>query len=103
MDQIMNIQRYKWPVIVAAGLHGALFLSTPDRSIAFEKHPVQKEPPLREIPVDAIVMEDPTERSTDELAAGGTLAPDIPEVPMDPLEKPEFTVAKAERLQPKFT
>jgi protein TonB len=81
MEEIMNIQRYKWPVIVAAGLHGALFLSTPDSSRGHIRNAETKPPVLHEIPIDDFFPIPPDEESSsnDSPAAGSVAVATLPE------------------------
>jgi protein TonB len=75
MEEIMNIQRYKWPVIAAAGLHGALFLSTPDSSRGYARNADPKPPVLRPFPVDELfqIPRDDNESSEDDKPAAGSV------------------------------
>ncbi len=87
----MNIERYKWPVIVAAGLHGALFLVTPDTTAVVRSPPLRPDPGPK-LPVEQIEMRDPVEPASG--GASGAVDPlpgldDIP--PPSNLLKP-FTV-----------
>ncbi|HEY4248534.1 MAG TPA: energy transducer TonB [Lacunisphaera sp.] len=77
----MNIQRYKWPVIVAAGLHGALFLSTPDSSRGYDRNTDPKPQVLPAIPVDVIFQLPPDDDSSadDRPAAGSVAVPTLPD------------------------
>ncbi|MEO6993062.1 MAG: TonB family protein [Lacunisphaera sp.] len=72
----MNIERYKWPVIVAAGLHGALFLSTPDSSRGYIRSTEQKPPVLQAFPVDEPfpVPRNEDEPPTDDRPVAGSAA-----------------------------
>ncbi len=87
----MNIQRYKWPVIVAASLHGALFLFTPSSPAVAKPEPPEKphypDPPPRE----AIELHDPAETETP--AGGGAVEPlpDISDV-LKPVSKDEVFI-----------
>jgi len=53
----MNIPRYKWPVIVAAGLHGALFIGFPQARIVKELKALPA--PLLDFPPEVIQVQDP--------------------------------------------
>lgn len=77
----MNIQRYKWPVIIAAGLHGALFLSTPDSSRGHARNAERKPPVLRMIPIDKLFQISPDDESSsdDSPAAGSVAVATLPE------------------------
>ncbi len=90
----MNIQRYKWPVLVAAGLHGALFLSFPHSAIVGSPSLVAKPvlPPLRD--PDPIIQVENPDRKEDALSApvaGGPAVPDLPEAPPVLADIPVFT------------
>ncbi len=99
----MNIQRYKWPVIVAAGLHGALFLATPDQSIARGKMK-SVEPDLPPIPKEVLMMEDLTEPCDESVASsGGPSVPVIPEIPVELTDRPDFPQPKMENPDPVTT
>lgn len=87
----MNISRYKWPVIVAAGLHGALlFLYTPSRVVADPPDKPGGMPPPPKPPVVEFV--DP-EETADSGGGGGVVAlPSAPDVPPPADLRNEFTV-----------
>jgi protein TonB len=95
MEEIMNIQRFKWPMMVAAGLHGALFLGTPDRGGAVEKP--TKPAVLPSIPdIERLVeMIDPTESDSPPVG-GGPAVPMIVEVAMDAPKDAIFTTPQTE-------
>jgi len=90
----MNIERYKMPVIIAAGLHGALFLVMPETTVG---HPtelvdVPKEwaPPVNDpVPVD---LTPPEESPSSEPAGGGKPLPGIPDVPQPLRDMTAITV-----------
>jgi protein TonB len=88
----MNIERYKLPVIIAASLHGALFLSTPDTTTARDITPtdtaVWKKPPVEPIEV-------PLDPADDSGEAGGGPKPLVtsPDIPQPSAEKADFTVS----------
>ena len=96
----MNIERYKWPVIVAASLHGALLLSTPHiphvpRAIPVKPAPGPTPPP---IPLD---MREP-ENTSAAGEAGGAVNP-LPkqaDVPMPEDLHDLFRVALIDRAMP---
>jgi len=78
----MNIiARYKWPVIVAAGLHGALFVSFPSDRIHLLPHKVDKPPVISDPPVP-VDFRDPEEPSA--LAAAGGAVDPLPDLPDPP-------------------
>ncbi len=80
----MNIiTRYKWPVIVAAGLHGALFLSAPHTPFVREPPTKVGKTDLPPIPPVEAVFQDPPEASA-LAAAGGPVEP-LPELPDPPM------------------
>lgn len=89
----MNIQRFKWPVIIAASLHGALFLVMPDTPAAAAS-PVQPRV-VREIPLNpepVAMPEDPHETDVAATAGGPRPLPTTPEVPPVDLRHADFTV-----------
>jgi len=91
----MNIQRYTWPVIVAAGLHGALFLMTPDPTIADEKPAKAKDlPPMP--PSEKIVEITEVTGTTCEPSGGGPALPVLPDIVLDRPEKEQFTTPRTE-------
>lgn len=88
----MNIQRFGVPVVVAAGLHGALFLIMPDDRV--EITPVEKPLVVEEIRMEPPPFELPEHQEPAEAAAAGgpRPLPTTPEVaPLD-TPHPEFTV-----------
>jgi len=96
----MNIQRFKWPVMVAAGLHGALFLSLPHTSIGITKPTAeptgctlgQKDDPI-EMPASE------GEFSKERILSGGGRT--LPELPDAPVALPDHAVFKVDVEQPK--
>jgi protein TonB len=95
----MNIQRYKWPVIVAAGLHGALFLSLPDSSLV----PIQAHtkddplPPMRTETVMEVVLPPSETDSETTPARGGAAVRELPELISALPEKALFTKPAIDR------
>ncbi|HEY8994782.1 MAG TPA: TonB family protein [Lacunisphaera sp.] len=89
----MNIERYKWPVIIAASLHGALFLSITDIT-ARDVDPPEKGGAMRPIPpVDPIEIPlDPEDRPSGEAGGPPSPLPSIPDVPELPNDRTTFTV-----------
>jgi protein TonB len=90
----MNIERYKMPAIIAASLHGALFLVIPENTIGNPAGPAD-EPSVRAIPVSDPIPEDitpPEERETLVPAGGGKALPQSPDIPPLTQENPPFTV-----------
>ncbi|HEX2861828.1 MAG TPA: energy transducer TonB [Lacunisphaera sp.] len=91
----MNIERYKLPAIIAASLHGALFLVIPDTTIgdttvpdnAPEEwvQPVVNDP----FPVELIT---PEEGDSNPAAPGGPSLPSLPDPPPSSLSEFSFTV-----------
>lgn len=78
----MNIERYKWPVIIAASLHGALFLSIPDTTAQDITPPDDDvkawvKPPVEPIEVP---LEPPEDRTTGD-AGGPRPLPSTPDIP----------------------
>jgi protein TonB len=100
MEAHMNIQRYKWPVIVAASLHGALLLYTPDHpSICLVPEAMADpgpKPPA--IEVDMRVPADLPEGGE----ASGTVSPLPPVQPEIALlaNPQDFTIPAIERATP---
>lgn len=80
--KIMNIERYKWPVIVAASLHGALFFSTPDKLNGFTKPSKPEAPYLKPIPTDIIEVAPPDidARAEGLPAKGGPANAELPDI-----------------------
>jgi len=78
--------RYKWSAVVAAGLHGALFLSTPHVRIISDPVIKHSEPQPPE-PVDVIqVKSNDDNPAGDDAPAPVALArPEIPETPPPPI------------------
>ncbi|MDB6115315.1 MAG: transport protein TonB [Lacunisphaera sp.] len=95
----MNIQKFKWPAIIAAGLHGALFSLNPDRIdiVPPSDKPIQLAP----IPTEPIKMETEPARADESVPAGSqNPLPQIPENPAPPVEKPNFPMETTERAAP---
>ena len=94
----MNLQRYKWPVIVAAGLHGALFMSFPDGTVPVRTPP---DKPVCVYPVDLVdpvppaPREDPPDTQPVTELPRGTPRPDISDVLL-PAKDPKFTITLEE-------
>lgn len=90
----MNIQRYKWPVIITASLHGALFLSIPDTT-AQATTPLDKsgemwtKPPIEPIEVPLEPSED---QPSGEARGGPDPLPSTPDVPQPLTDQGKFTV-----------
>jgi len=95
----MNITRYKWPVIIAAGLHGALFISFPPDRIAGVAAVAPKPdlPPLPPVPVD---FAPPPEESEAGSSAGGDTVLSLPDAPMPPDANIPFEIPIVERTTP---
>lgn len=88
----MNIAQYKWPVVIAAGLHSALFISLPRSPVATDQPPpsVILPPVPPTIPID---MADPADLPDNTATAGGVEPlPTQPEILRPADERPEFTV-----------
>ncbi len=97
----MNTERYIWPVIIAAGLHGALMLSFTDR-VMVGHPPIIKDKPWEKTPTDPAPV-DLTESETgciSETAGGPTPLPRIPDILKPLSRKTVFTVPVTERLVP---
>lgn len=97
----MNIERYTMPVIIAAALHGALWLSFSDKGIAPPSDRAEKPvvlPPL----VDQweITPADPGEAGDGEAFGDSTPFPTLPDIPA--MLRPEdiFIVRVTEHLTP---
>jgi TonB family protein len=98
----MNIERFKWPVIVAAGLHGALLLSFPP-----EPRVTRTPPPHRPDRGPETPVIEPIALPPDEPASGGdggpvSPLPSIPdvaalEVPADAITMPPVDRAMPEK------
>jgi periplasmic protein TonB len=90
----MNIERYKWPVLIAASLHGALFLSMPDSTTARDIEPkdteVWKKPPVD--PIIEVPLEPPEDRVSGEAGGGPRPLVSIPDVPRLSTDEAKFTV-----------
>ncbi len=93
----MNLQRYKWPVLVAASLHGALFMSTREPSSPSTKTHVV-EVPLPPIPKDAMIEVTLPEDTSGEVALprGGPAVPVLPDVVVPLPDKSIMTTPVAE-------
>jgi protein TonB len=95
----MNIiTRFKWPVIIAAGLHGALFVSFPREPLPPPPAVVDKPdlPPLPPVPVDLT----PPEDSDAGDVGGGDAVASLPEVPLPPEVKVPFELPPVTRAAP---
>lgn len=90
----MNTQRFGWPVIIAASLHGALFLISSEPRVTDIDPPRTKPTEIRIVPEDERITMRPEDGGDPDSAAGGpvTPLPSIPDVP-EPLRGDEaFTV-----------
>jgi outer membrane biosynthesis protein TonB len=91
----MNIQRYTWPVIVAAGLHGTLFLMTPESTVAREKPAKSRDlPPIPE--TEKIVQITDESETSAETSGGGAALPTLPDDVVNLTEKTMFTTPRTE-------
>jgi protein TonB len=94
----MNITRYKWPVIIAAGLHGALFVSFPSESL--RGRPIADErpllPPIPSVPAD---LTPPQDEETGAVASGAPVA-SLPEMPPRPDISAPFEIPPISRTAP---
>ena len=81
----MNILRYKWSAVVAAGLHGALFLGSPHARMIPDPKVIAE--PLPPLPTEILQVEDPATRedSDNTPAASSPVMPEIPETPPPPV------------------
>jgi TonB family protein len=100
----MNITRYKWPVIIAAGLHGALFVSfPPDDDLRFPPATTNEKPGLRPIPKEIeLEVPVPSEDDPSATSSGGEPVTSLPEAPppldlKDPFEVPPVSRAVPEK------
>ena len=96
----MNIERYKWPVIVAASLHGALLLCTPNTPPIIRVPPVKADPGLTPPPIEQIEMRAPEETSAGEASGGGNPLPGLPDEPVLADLHDVFTVPTVDRSAP---
>lgn len=90
----MNTKRYGLPVIIAASLHGALFLISKEPEIV--RHPEKKIvvidlPPM---PVEPVVMEpeDPVDKLSGPVSPKQPTPPNIPDVLQEASTRDAFTV-----------
>ncbi len=93
----MNTERYVWPVIIAASLHGALLLSSSNRTVS----PTVKEVPLVLPPLPPIEMtpEETPVTAAGETAGGPTpLPPSLPDILTDLPKETVFTMPVTERI-----
>ena len=97
----MNILRYRWPVVVAAGLHGALFVSFPTTRIVEAEKTIAE--PLPRFPEDTIEMHDLEPATAEAQPTGGSPAlPDIPELPPPPMvDRSKITIPIEENTAPR--
>ena len=97
----MNILRYRWPAIVAAGLHGALFISLPHPGIDPVAKAIVESPAPPPRPENLIQFEDPDTAATgeDKPTASSPALPDIPETPTPPsLDRVAITIPVRENM-----
>jgi protein TonB len=78
----MNIQRYKWPVIVAASLHGALLLSTPNHPLVIRTPAVKTTPISDPPPVEPIAMREPEDPPSGGDGGPVSQLPALPDTPV---------------------
>jgi protein TonB len=95
VEPTMNIARYKFPIVVAASLHGALFLvmppaAAPDVPIPDEPVTLREIPLIEPMPVD---VEPAADQDTTTPAAGAKPPPGIPDVLSLNDREPVFTVS----------
>ena len=90
----MNIQRFKWPALIAAGFHSALFISLQDPAAGLVQPPLKTSlPPFR--PDHLVELAEQVPDSPDALSTsrGGPAVPDLPEPLVVPLtNRPEISV-----------
>jgi len=96
----MNIQKYRWPVIIAASLHGALFMSTPDSSTGRIKPASAKQVDLPPIPEERTIEVEEPKTGADAFAKGGPAVRKLPE----PIESPGIKTSFEQPMieQPRF-
>src|SRR4051812_36533402 len=100
MEAPMNmITRFKWPVIIAAGLHGALFVSFPVDYVRAGP-PAVDEPVLPPIPPVTVDLTPPPDASDSGAVAGGESVVSLPEVVLPPDVKIPFEVPPVTRTAP---
>lgn len=96
----MNIERYKWPVIVAASLHGALLLYTPDKPpvcwIPSAKVDPGPTPPV----VEPIEMRNPEDVASGEPGGAVSQLPTLKELPPPAELREVLTVPMVDRTAP---
>lgn len=94
----MNIQRYKMPVIIAAAIHGALFLIGSEESIVI-KVPATASVPFRPPDVDPVTMEPDIDPDVSPDTGGPVsdcrVAPTLPDLPQELRNNDTFTVPVA--------
>ncbi len=95
----MNTERYILPVIIAAGLHGALMLSFMDKGVVppplFEDKPIDLTPIIDRI---QMTPDESDPGSAGETAGGPEPVPALPEIPTELLKEDIFTVQITERV-----
>lgn len=99
----MNLSRYKWPVVIAAGLHSALFFGLPRGEWTPRiKDPAEK-PVLREPPPRIEIAEEPAEPTGSSDPAGSVTpmpsTPDLPQLRNDETVLSIPIMADAPRIQ----
>jgi protein TonB len=96
----MNIKRYTLPVIVAAGLHGALFLGSRTTSVGTPHVPPPVKPTITAIPIEDIFVAVPEDRSDvdDEVIAGARNGEVLPELP----DLTDLTETKSDFAKPEI-
>lgn len=91
---IMNTQRYGWPVIIAASLHGALFLISKEPEIVDYTEvrlvPVDRPRPPEEPP--AVVPDEPEANEPGPVTLSDRVPPGIPDVLQETSRRDIFTV-----------
>ncbi|MFZ5495016.1 MAG: TonB family protein [Verrucomicrobiota bacterium] len=89
----MNTRRYGLPVVIAAGLHGALFLILPEPSIVNAAPPAIQaidRPPLPPDPIEIPLNSDDTDAAAS--PGGPRPLPSTPEMPRVDVRDADFTV-----------
>jgi len=100
----MNIQRYTWPVIIAASLHGALFLGRLDRTPIHESTFSVEDilPPKPPTEIIEVTLPDPETGAEAVPAVGGPAARELPEITPLLLDSKVITQPVVENVRPEI-
>lgn len=96
----MNIERYKWPVIVAASLHGALLLSTPNSPHIARTTPIKVAPGPTPPPIPLDMREPENTSASGEASGAVNPLPKQADVPRPEDLHDLFTIAPIDRATP---